>query len=204
MEIIAHRGWWKTAGEKNSRVAFERAFAGGFGIETDLRDAGGQIVISHDMPRGGEMALSELLHLLGSRKLTLALNIKADGMAGEIKRLLAEYRCENYFTFDMSIPEMLCQRDAGLRFFTGLSDIAPNPVMIENASGVWLDSFNSDWFDSQTVDEILRRGKSVCIVSPELHGRGYKSVWQKYKDLHGVALCTDHPSEAQEFFNGKD
>lgn len=204
MGIIAHRGYWKAASEKNTRAAFERAFENGFGIETDLRDIKGEIVISHDMPKGGEMTFEELLRLLDGRNLTLALNIKADGQADEIKRLLKKYGHTNYFTFDMSIPEMVYQHAAGLNVFTGLSDISPHPVMPEEAKGIWLDAFRSDWFGEREIRDLLNRGKEVCLVSPDLHKREYKPAWEKYKNLSGILICTDYPGEAEAFFNGKN
>lgn len=203
-EIIAHRGWWKAENEKNTKTAFERAFDSGFGVETDLRDIKGEIVISHNMPRGNEMSFEDLLKLLDGRALTLALNIKADGMADEIKRLLEKYNVSNYFTFDMSIPEMVYQHKTGLNVFTGLSDIVPLPVMYEQAKGVWLDCFNSDWFGEVEIQNILNQDKKVCIVSPDLHKREYKSVWEKYKNMNGIMLCTDYPMEAEVYFNDKN
>ena len=56
-----------------------------FGIETDLRDICGEVIISHDMPKGYEMSFEEVLRLLAGRDLPIALNIKADGQADEIK-----------------------------------------------------------------------------------------------------------------------
>lgn len=199
--IIAHRGFWKTEEEKNKKIAFERAFDNGFGIETDLRDICGKIVISHDMPTGSEMAFDELLEILSGRNLTLALNIKADGMAAEVKRLLEKYNHENYFTFDMSIPEMVFQNKLKLKVFTGLSDITPSPVLLEQADGVWLDCFKSDWFGKKEIAALIHQGKKVCIVSPELHKREHRSVWEKYKSIYGIMVCTDYPEEAKEFFN---
>lgn len=204
IEIIAHRGWWKAENEKNTKTAFERAFDSGFGVETDLRDIKGEIVISHNMPRGNEMSFEDLLKLLDGRALTLALNIKADGMADEIKRLLEKYNVSNYFTFDMSIPEMVYQHKTGLNVFTGLSDIVPEPIMYEQARGVWLDCFNSDWFGEVEIQNILNQDKKVCIVSPDLHKREYKSVWEKYKNMNGIMLCTDYPMEAEVYFNDKN
>lgn len=204
VEILAHRGWWMNESEKNTKIAFERAFDNGFGIETDLRDIKGEIVISHNMPQGGEMKFEELLELLDGRDLTLALNIKADGMADEIKRLLDKYKVSNYFTFDMSIPEMVYQHKTGLKVFTGLSDIIPEPIMSDKAAGIWLDSFNSDWFGVQEIKNILNQRKKVCIVSPDLHKREYKSVWEKYRNIKGIMLCTDYPQEAEVYFNGKN
>ena len=60
-KILAHRGFWQSEDEKNTKVAFERAFDNGFGIETDLRDIKGTIVISHNMPTGDEMTFEEVL-----------------------------------------------------------------------------------------------------------------------------------------------
>lgn len=199
--ILAHRGYWKKEEEKNTKEAFKRAFDCGFGIETDLRDIKGEIVISHDMPKGNEMTFEEILVLLDGRNLPLALNIKADGMAFKIKKLLEKYNHTNYFTFDMSIPEMVVQHKMGLNVFTGISDIVPNPIMYKEAQGVWLDCFYSDWFSKKEIKEILDADKKVCIVSPDLHKREYKSVWAKYKDVKDIMLCTDFPDEAKEYFN---
>lgn len=204
IEILAHRGYWLEEAEKNSKAAFERAFDNGFGIETDLRDICGKIVISHNMPKGDEMSFEELLQILDGRNLPLALNIKADGQAEEVKRLLEKYNHQNYFCFDMSIPEMFVQHKIGLKVFTGISDIIPDPIMYKEANGVWLDSFNSDWFGQKELQKILNQGKDVCIVSPDLHKREYKNVWKKYKNMKGIMLCTDYPTEAKEYFNEKN
>jgi hypothetical protein len=201
MQILAHRGFWLNENEKNTKIAFERAFDNNFGIETDLRDIKGTIVISHNMPQGNEMTFEELLQLLGGRNLMLALNIKADGQADEIKRLLYNYNHTNYFTFDMSIPEMVYQHKLGLKVFTGMSDIIPQPIMYDKAEGVWLDCFNSDWFNEEDILKIKENNKKVCIVSPDLHKREYKPVWEKYKNISNIMICTDYPTEAKEFFN---
>lgn len=201
VEILAHRGFWKSVEEKNQKVAFERAFDFGFGIETDLRDVCGKIVISHDMPKGDEITFEEVLKIMNGRNLPLALNIKADGQAKEIQRLLEKYNHTNYFTFDMSIPEMVVQHKVGLSVFTGLSDIITQPIMFEEAEGVWLDCFNSDWFNESDILKLLDKGKKVCIVSPDLHKREYKTIWQKYRNIDGIMLCTDFPLEAKEYFN---
>ena len=204
MIIVAHRGYWLNEHEKNTKEAFARAFDNEFGIETDLRDICGKIVISHDMPKGAEITFEEVLELMNGRNLPLALNIKADGQADEIKRLLEKYNHTNYFTFDMSIPEMVYQHKVGLKVFTGLSDIVPTPILFEKAKGIWLDCFNSDWFGEKEILDLQNQGKQVCIVSPDLHKRDYKFVWEKYKNISGIMVCTDHPDEAEEFFNDKN
>lgn len=209
MQIISHRGLWHTLSERNTKEAFIRSFDNGFGTETDLRDICGKIVISHDMPTGNEISFEEVLRLMNGRNLTLALNIKADGQGEIIKALLKQYNQTNYFTFDMSIPDMLVQLKNGLTVFTGKSDILPFPVMLNKAEGIWLDSFYEDWFSAKDIDEILAAGKKVCIVSADLHSRDTSKQWNIIKQSNNFAdsnllLCTDKPLAAKEFFNGKN
>ncbi|MER3382678.1 phosphodiesterase [Pectobacterium aroidearum] len=209
MIILSHRGYWKKPSERNQKIAFERSFELGFGTETDLRDSQGKIVIAHDMPVGGEISFEDVLQLMDGRNLPLALNIKADGLAENILELLEKYNHSNYFTFDMSIPDMLVQIRRGLRVFTGLSDILPTPVMQDAAAGIWLDSFNSDWYEAEVIDNLIISGRNVCVVSADLHKREKNRQWEIIKKCKSIKddrlmLCTDYPEDAEEFFHGKN
>ena len=207
MIILSHRGYWKELSERNQSSALARSFDMGFGTEIDLRDIAGKIVISHDMPKGGEITFEEVLRIMNGRNLPLALNIKADGLADPILELLAMYKHTNYFTFDMSIPDMVFQLERGMRVFTGLSDILPAPVLLDKSAGIWLDCFNSDWYGADTIDNLITNGKSVCVVSADLHKRETVRQWAIVKncknfDSEKLLFCTDHPEKAQEFFYG--
>lgn len=209
MIILSHRGYWNDLSERNQRVAFERSFDAGFGTETDLRDIMGKIVISHDMPKGGEMTFEELLQIMKCRNLPLALNIKADGQVDAILEMLNKYNHTNYFTFDMSIPDMLFHIKRGARVFTGLSDILSPPVLIDKVVGVWLDCFDSVWYGTDTIDDIVAKGRQVCIVSADLHKRDTESQWEIIKRAESFSgsdlfLCTDKPIEAREYFYGEN
>jgi hypothetical protein len=206
MIVIAHRGCRREAAEENSRAAFERCFDAGFGTETDLRDASGAVVIAHDMPKGGEPTFEDVLRIMDGRNLPLALNIKADGLGEIIAKLLVRYGHTNYFTFDMSVPEMLRQIQGGLQVFTGLSDIVSVPVMLAESAGIWLDCFHSDWYGSEIIDDLLAGGKKLCIVSAELHGRSMDGQWERirrcaYLESSRLMLCTDMPEKAEWYFN---
>ena len=211
MKILAHRGFWMNESEKNSREAIKRAFDYGFGIETDLRDICGKIVISHNCPEGNEVSFEDILNDLDSRKLMLALNIKADGQSEEIIRLLNKFKVSDYFTFDMSIPEMVVQSKQDIYYFTGVSDICREGVLYENSSGVWLDSFDNLWYDRFELCGIIKKvitqdHKKLCIVSEDLHHRDVMKQWECIKSVNYVGneslfLCTDKPLEAKEFFN---
>lgn len=205
MQILSHRGFWLETEERNKREAFVRSFEAGIGTETDLRDICGKIVISHDMPKGDEITFEEVLQIMNGRNLPLALNIKADGQAEAIKHLLAKYNHTNYFTFDMSIPDMVVQISAGLSVFGGQSDILPNAVLFDKTQGIWLDCFYSDWYEADTIDNLIQAGKKVCIVSADLHKRDTAKQWaiikqSKYFNSNDLLLCTDKPIEAKEYF----
>ena len=205
MKIISHRGYWKTMDERNTRAAFIRSFTKGFGTETDVRDICGRIVISHDMPRGDEISFEEVLQIMDGRNLPLAINIKADGQIHPLMQLLKKYNHTNYFTFDMSIPDMVVQIACGARVFTGQSDLVPTPILLEDCAGIWLDSFRSEWFAPSLVDDIIDNGKNVCIVSADLHKRDISEQWKKILhckniDSNALILCTDMPDKAEEYF----
>lgn len=209
MIILSHRGLWRTMDERNKRDAFVHSFDAGFGTETDLRDICGKIVISHDMPHGDEITFEELLQIMNGRNLPLALNIKADGQANAIRDLLQKYNHTNYFTFDMSIPDMVVQIMTGLNVFTGQSDLIQIPILPDKCGGIWLDAFNSDWYDTTRLDEIVEKSGRVCIVSADLHKRDTDYQWEqikKSKSFNGdnLMLCTDKPLLAKEYFYGEN
>jgi hypothetical protein len=208
MRILSHRGYWKSAEEKNTASAFKRSFKLGFGTETDLRDHNGEIVISHDMPIGREMSFRQLLDLVnefnpGNAPLTLALNVKADGLQDEIAALIAEYSGIEYFLFDMSIPDMRQYVERNLPTYTRYSDVEQNPVYFEEAGGIWLDNFSKNiWFNEEDLSNLLSE-KKVCVVSSELHNQDPKQLWDMLLHLRSnenLYLCTDFPEDAIKFF----
>jgi hypothetical protein len=208
MDILAHRGHWTTPLEKNSRAAFERALSAGFGLETDLRDAHGSVVIAHDLPRGGEMPLDDFLTLCTAypARGALALNIKADGLQDLVQAALARHAITNSFVFDMAVPDARGYFKRGITAYTRCSEFENPPPCLAQAAGVWLDAFISEWYGPALVAQLLAQGKAVCIVSPELHGRPHLALWQSLhaSGLHthtGLSLCTDLPREAQEMFH---
>jgi len=209
MNILAHRGYWLKPEEKNSAIAFERALNFGFGIETDLRDAGGEIVISHDVPSGGEMKLQDFFGMCVSYPIgrPLALNIKSDGLRLVLKQNLEQRGIpeSEYFVFDMSFPDGMSYIAAGLPAYTRISEYETTPILLSQMSGVWVDAFHSEWYVEEDLSVLLQQGKQICIVSPELHGRPHMPLWVNLKKWklhisHQVGLCTDFPMQAKEFF----
>lgn len=207
MEIIAHRGYWINFKERNTMEAMRRAALNEMGTETDFRDLNGMLKVSHNMAEVESPDAEEFFSLYRGTKHTLALNIKADGIQVPLKQLVDKYNIDNYFCFDMSIPDTLGYIENKLNFFTRESEYEPISAFYELASGVWLDGFISDdWITEEKISKYLSDGKRVCIVSPDLHAREYENKWREYKNMdviqsNQVILCTDYPQEARRFFN---
>ncbi|WP_038903347.1 hypothetical protein [Dickeya zeae] len=206
MKIISHRGYWKDAKEKNTLEAFSRSFDKGFGTETDIRDYKGKLVISHDVPDENCILLSDFFQCLAGRNLTLALNIKADGLRDLLVKEMESFNITNAFVFDMSVPDQkLYYEQSAVRVYTRMSEQERYPAFYQESNGVWLDSFFEHWYDETDIEKILSDGKELCIVSPELHKRNHLDFWGNLKergisDSDKVVLCTDFPEDAVTFF----
>ena len=107
MEIIAHRGYWKSIEEKNTIKAMNNAFVERLGVETDFRDRDEKLKVSHNMSLESCLDAEEFFKLYKNSPFTLALNIKADGIQIPLKKLILQYNIKKYFCFDMSVPDTL-------------------------------------------------------------------------------------------------
>lgn len=210
--ILAHRGLWSLPEEQNTLLALSAALEHGFGIETDVRDSAGELVVSHDVPVGGEVKLTELYSLLQvqSAALPIALNIKSDGLAKEISRAFPQEKDAFSYTFyfDMSVPQYIHYSRLDLPVAVRLSEyetVEPMASLIErqHKKWVWLDAFNGDWWlDSEILAD---SSYSYVVVSPELHGRPHINVWQTVKAAiangQDVYICTDFPIEFSRYLD---
>lgn len=206
MRILSHRGLWLRAEERNTETAFARAFEAGFGAEVDVRDEARALVVSHD-PADGALPLRKVLDL--HRRLgpgvPLAFNVKSCGLAEALLGMVREYGVVEHFVFDMAVPDALDYVRRGLPAFTRVSEFEREPAFYDLASGVWLDCFSDDWIGEDAIAPHLDAGKSVCLVSPELHGRPHSLVWGRWAKMSCAAhpklsLCTDHPEDARRMF----
>jgi glycerophosphoryl diester phosphodiesterase len=206
--ILAHRGHWKnefgqTLLRKNSIEALSRAANFGFGIETDIRDNLGKIVISHDPVEKFELTLKQVLEFRVNGP--VALNVKSDGLAPLLRILLEDTKpAFNYFFFDMSTPEFQNYTKHELKVAWRLSEF-------DTFSGhtpriVWLDSLNSDWYKSNSDWLDKHNDCEVIIVSPELHKRSHVESWNwiadKMNQHDNLSICTDMPLEFLKFWQG--
>ena len=208
MKILAHRGYWKVENEKNSPQALRTALEKGYGFESDVRDYAGRMVISHNIADASCQDAEEVFRWLAEYgdRYCFAINIKADGLKNILQDFVRKYKIENYFLFDMSVPQMVEFAEMGLRFFSRQSEYETEPVMYGQAAGIWIDGFQGhEWITERLVGGHLASRKEVCLVSPDLHGNAdYRDSWTKLAgwdiDFSRVLLCTDYPDEAKAFF----
>jgi len=182
----------------------------GFGIETDLRDAAGEVVISHDPAVQGAPRFISLLEtwlnlgVLG--KAPLALNVKSDGLVPLLDGAKLALRASAHFFFDMSFPQLRTYAQAGHAVALRVSEYEPLPrdlaLTLKIEPRYWLDSFESDWWlGSQEIEEACRHAQ-VVLVSPEIHGRDPEAVWLWFADVlekgYAISICTDRPFDVLE------
>ena len=211
MNIVAHRGLFRSTTEllreANSRDAIVAAFDAGFGVETDVRDLAGELVISHDPPRHANYTFDEFLadwRTGGHRE--FALNVKSSGIAPLLVDALTHDPADAYYAFDLAFPDLLSFTRAGLTCYTRLSDYETELLLLDDCVGVWVDGFDVDPSNPailERIETLLDANKRVCLVSPELHRRDHHAAWAAWSvlaDHPGLSICTDFPFEAVAAF----
>jgi len=201
--ILAHRGQWKGEFglqdlEPNSLKALLRAAENGFGIETDLRDHCGEIVISHDPVKDFALNFGEFAEM--DVQGLVALNVKSDGLVPLLIPSPASISFE-YFFFDMSFPESRRYSENQLPFASRMSEV--ENFIHDRSQYIWLDSFEGDWF--MTKDSLALRDleRKVVVVSPELHNRPFLQAWKWVANAMStntnLFICTDFPEQFLEY-----
>lgn len=209
--ILAHRGLFHSKADRNSVSALNLALEKGFGIETDVRDLNGKLVISHDPPLESEDPpdLGWLLGRIRSIGSTgkVALNIKADGLMPAISELvgLSGIDSKRFFVFDMSLPDAITYLTCPIPMYARISEYETELPFLDNVSGVWVDNFTGGFPQVQRAFDLINGGIRATIVSPELHQRVHQPLWQEILNSgihhhHLFELCTDFPNEAANYF----
>ena len=208
--ILAHRGLWRKPSEKNSKLALFKALENGFGIETDIRyDKDIGLVISHDILKNclNYLPFEEFLIEYKKQKINskIAINIKSDGLQEVLKEILEKYRIDQYFIFDMSIPDLISGVKYNLNQYARYSNFEDPLPYSKFTNGVWIDGFNSKIPNKYEINSLNKKWSSLVFVSPELHGRDHLNYWNFIKIFYkkskkDIMIFTDLPTEAYNFF----
>jgi len=193
--IYAHRGCWNSKIHQNSLESFQAASQDGFSIETDIRQLNGNLVVSHD-PTNSYTTL-EFVNVTGLEA-TFAINLKEDGLQNQIAQNRDWFEKTDSFVFDGSIPEMYRFRRMGIPHALRLSEY--EKVLPWAGDAIWLDAFTQDWWINDLTIQHLIETSNTIVVSPELHGRDPRFVWdflaKKQSDgCSNFSICTDRPNE---------
>ena len=164
-------------------------------------------VVSHDPPLvqqnpGTAQWFADLVRSTGNTG-RLALNIKADGLQ---RALLDTFQTAGLpltqvFAFDMSVPDTLGYFATPMPVYTRMSEYEDTSVFMDRAQGVWVDNFTGGFPQIARSQAIMGQGLRAALVSPELHGRDHRPLWDDIlkNRLHEnplFELCTDFPQDA--------
>jgi hypothetical protein len=153
------------------------------GIEFDIRDTGGEIVVQHDPFLGGQL-FTDFLKFCPSNKFYIV-NVKSEGIERRAIADLEAHGITQFFLLDCSIPMMVRLGKEGERRlavrFSEYESLATVEAMAPFVSWVWVDVFTQLPISSFVEICIRNRGLKICLVSPELQGQQEKIT--DYKTL---------------------
>ena len=160
------------------------------GIEFDVHAYGNKLVIAHDAFCDG-ILFNEFVQKASKR--FLAVNIKEEGIEESVLEVLFRSKCENFFLFDVSVPQLF---RLGKNFSKHLAFRYSQLEKIDYeycrnyAEFLWLDTFDGTFWPSQEIIEDLKNlSYKICFVSPELHRppigdhKIFQSTLLKYKTI---------------------
>ena len=189
--IIAHR-----INELNEEIAKE-VFSKADGIEFDIRDSNGEIIVQHDPYKSGQL-FREFITFFDPSKFYIV-NVKSEGIETLALKLLEERGIYKFFLLDCSIPMMIKLSKNGERRlavrFSEYESIETVLSMKELVEWVWVDCFSKMPLTKEISNIFSNNGLKTCIVSPELQSQPekvseYSSVLSK---IHFNAVCCKLP-----------
>lgn len=169
---------------------------GEFGVELDLRDRGDRLILQHDPFSDGEDFEAYLRHY--HHRLAV-LNIKSERVEYRVLELIQQSSMDNYFFLDCSFP-MIRQliKQGEHRIAVRFSEHEPLESALSLAgevNWVWIDCFSKMPLNDASYHALKQHFK-LCVVSPELHGRGLESIATYAEELRQYpidAICTKRP-----------
>lgn len=205
--LLAHRGLHNNK-NISSKKAFYKAIDKNLGIEIDVRNHNNKLVVSHDVIiKKPPLFFADICKYARSNEYDgfVAINVKEDNLEELILPILKEFKINNWFSFDHSIPDLISSKN--LNSFFRISEFEKFSFEKNiKIKGCWLDSFNSPfWYDFNTLKELNSR-RDLAIVSSDLHGFSPYNQWGIIKEIlnermeYKLFLCTDLIEEASKFF----
>lgn len=169
-----------------------------YGIEVDLRDSGDRIVLQHDPYI--QQSAEDFEHFLESyRHRLIILNIKSERIELRVREMMQRHGIQEYFFLDSSFPMLRMLATQGeKRLAVRFSEVEPIESALAVAGmveWVWVDCFTRMPLTHESY-QALKQHFKLCIVSPELQGRGVDSIREFADQLRPYqvdAVCTKRP-----------
>lgn len=187
MQIIAHR---RNAIEELRTTPRE------FGVEIDLRSYGNRLIVHHE-PFIDAVDFEEWIKHFSHK--TLILNIKEEGIEYRVKYIVEKHGIDDYFFLDLSFPYLIKMLNTGEKRvavrFSEYESLETALSLAGRAKWVWVDFFTKLPLNKNSY-EILSEHFKLCIVSPELQGRGLEEIKifkNQLKPFYIDAICTKRP-----------
>ncbi len=166
------------------------------GVELDLREASGQIILQHDAFKSGE-SFEEYLRFY--RHGLMILNVKTDGLEEKILELIKRHGVKKYFFLDLAFPSMMKliqngEKQIAVRF----SEYEPLEQCLAlkgKVEWVWVDCFTHLPLTPENY-KALKAHFKICLVSPELQRHPKEKISEFKKQIQGFdidAVCTKYP-----------
>jgi hypothetical protein len=166
-----------------------------YGVEVDIRDSNGRLIMVHDPLSKGEDFEKFLFYY--SHKLII-LNIKSERVEYKVLELLKKYQIKNYFFLDCSFPMIYTLSEMGEKNiaarFSELEPIENVLAIKDRIKWIWIDCFSKFPVDEKMYEIIKKTGLKTCLVSPELQGK-YVDIDEyvdfiKSRKMKFDAVCT--------------
>jgi hypothetical protein len=167
----------------------------GVGLEFDIRDNNGDIVVEHD-PYVGVLLLSDFLKEVGER--FLIVNVKSEGIESRALKILEYFGKKDFFLLDCSFPMMYNLFQKGeTRLAVRFSEFESIETVISlqgKVQWVWVDCFTHMPLTKEIECTLHEKGFKICIVSPELQNQADKrSEYMNYLQVNHIyidAMCS--------------
>jgi len=170
-----------------------------YGIEIDLRDEGGELILAHDPFVKGERFLDFLKYYKHNG---LILNIKSERIEWKVLELLDQHKVQNYFFLDSSFPMMVALAQKGITKqalrFSEYESLETILAFKGKAQWVWVDCFTQYPLTQKSYKVLKENGFKLCLVSPELQGR-FDDVEPTQKWLKSEQFLLDGICSKQRF-----
>ena len=138
-----------------------------YGVEIDLRSNNKTIYLHHDPYIKGELFSKWIKHY--DHKL-LVLNVKEEGLEGQILKILKKNKIRNFFFHDQTFSSMLKNKHktkVSLRF-SEYENLKKTNELFKQIKWLWIDNFTEFKLEKKFYLLLKQKKVKICLVSPEL------------------------------------